>query len=153
MLLPGRTGRRADVETHRDVAPEPSLDLGDTGRREAIGDAVVDRAERDAAVVDGEQGVAQREDLKPSRVGQDRPVPARERVQPAELLDQVLAGTEVEVVGVRKDHGRAGLAYLLRVERLHGRLRPDRHEGGGRDVAVGGVDGSDAGRDRPSPRE
>ena len=34
------------------------------------------RAERDAVVVDGEDRVAQREDLEAARVGQDRPVPA-----------------------------------------------------------------------------
>ena len=69
------------------------------------GGAVVDRAERDAVVVDREQRVAEREDLEAARIGEDRPVPARERVQPAELLDHVLAGPEVQVVGVAEDDG------------------------------------------------
>ena len=67
-------------------------------------------------------------------------------MEPAELLDQLLAGPEMKVVGVREDHGCAGLAHLLRMKRLHGRFRPDRHEGGRRNVAVGRVNGSDTGR-------
>ena len=78
------------------------------------GVAVVDRAERDAVVVDREQRVAEREDLETARVGEDRPVPARERVQPAELLDHVLAGAEMQVVGVAEDDARAHLAHLVR---------------------------------------
>ena len=68
--------------------------------REARRGAVVDAAERDAVVVDREHRVAQREDLEAARVGQDRPVPAHEPVQPAELGDQLVAGPEVQVVGV-----------------------------------------------------
>ena len=59
--------------------------------REARGAAVVDAAERDAVVVDAEERVAEREDLEPAGVGQDRPVPGHEPVQPAELRDQLVA--------------------------------------------------------------
>ena len=55
------------------------------------GSAVVDRAERDAVVVRLEQRVAEREDLEAAGVGEDRAVPAHERVQAAELGDQLLA--------------------------------------------------------------
>ena len=88
--------------------------------REPLGGPVVDGAERDAVVVDREQRVAQREDLEAARVGQDRAVPAGERVQPAELLDHVLARAEVEVVGVAEDHVRAERAHLVGMERLDG---------------------------------
>ena len=43
------------------------------------------RAERDAVVVDLRDRVAQREDLEAARVGEDRPVPGHEAVQPAEV--------------------------------------------------------------------
>ena len=69
--------------------------------------AVVDVAERDAVVVDGGERVAEREDLEAARVGQDRPVPAHEPVQPAELGDQLVAGPEVQVVGVAEQDLRA----------------------------------------------
>ena len=71
------------------------------------GRAVVDGAERDALVVDLGERVSQREDLEAAGVREDRPVPPRERVEAAELLDHVLARPEVEVVGVAEDHVRA----------------------------------------------
>ena len=80
--------------------PRLPLDLdGELGREPGRG-AVVDVAERDAVVVDRGERVAQREDLEAAGVGQDRPVPAHEAVQAAELGDQLVAGPEVQVVGV-----------------------------------------------------
>ena len=78
----GHAGRRADVEAHRDVGAEPPLDRSDELGREARRRAVVDRSERDPVVVDLEQRVPEREDLEAARVGQDRPVPAREPCSP-----------------------------------------------------------------------
>ncbi len=107
--------------------------------REARRGAVVDVAERDAVVVDGEQRVAQREDLEAAGVGQDRPVPAHEPVQPAELGDQ--ARRRAGSGGGRSSRARSA----PRAPRtssgssaLHGRLRPDRHEHGRRHLAVRG---------------
>src|SRR5207244_6314472 len=57
-LLQLRTGharRRADVEAHCDVGAELLLDPGGELRREALGAAIVDRAEGDAVVVGAEQ--------------------------------------------------------------------------------------------------
>ncbi len=93
-------GGRNLVETHRDVAAQVALDLGGELRGEAGRRAVVDVAKRDSVVIDGEQRVAEREDLETARVGEDRPVPAHEPVQPAELRDQCVAGAEVQVVGI-----------------------------------------------------
>ena len=128
--------RRADVEAHGDVRSEPALDLGDALGREALLAPVVDRAERDAVVVDPRERVAQREHLEAAGVGQDRAVPAAERVQAAELLDHVLAGAEVQVVRVPEDHVGAERAHLGREEGLHRPLGADRHERGRTDVAV-----------------
>ncbi len=136
--------RRADVEAHGDVGAEPLLDPRRELRREALGRAVVDGAEGDAVVVVGEQRVAEREDLEPARVGQDRPVPRHERVQAAELGDDVLAGAEVEVVGVAEQDLRAERAQLLRVDRLHRPLRPDRHERRRAHLAVRGAEDAGA---------
>jgi len=118
----GKLGRRnvcgrTDVETHCDVGAERSLDRRDRLRREASGSAVVDGAERDAVVVDGRDRVAQREDLKPTGVGKDRPLPAHEAVQAAELGDQVLSRAEVQVIGVAEQDRRAERAQLVRIHR------------------------------------
>ena len=100
-------GRRADVEAHRDVGAELRLDRGHGLGREPLRGAVVDGAERDAVVVDARDRVAQREDLVAAGVGEDRPVPLHELVQPAELVDHVLARAEVQVVRVAEDDLRA----------------------------------------------
>ena len=50
--------------------------------------------ERDAVVVGDPVDVGQREDLEPAGVGQDRPGPAHEAVQVAEVGDDLLAGAE-----------------------------------------------------------
>ena len=65
--------------------------------------AVVDAPERDAVVVDTRDRVAEREDLEPAGVGQDGPVPAHEAVEAAELPDELVAGPEMQVVGVAEE--------------------------------------------------
>ena len=55
---------------------------------EALGAAVVDRAERHAVVVD-RSACRQREHLVAAGVGEDLAAPPGERVQPAELGDHV----------------------------------------------------------------
>src|SRR5436190_10495200 len=44
------------------------------------------------------------------------------------LGDDVVTGTQCEVVGVAENHLRAGVAQLLRRQTFNGRLRADRHE-------------------------
>ena len=62
-------------------------------------------------------------DLVAAGVGEDRPIPADEAVQPAEAPDDVAAGTEHEVVGVREhDLGPGGLD-VAPPRGLHGSLR------------------------------
>src|SRR5439155_6317199 len=132
--------RRTDVEAHRDVGPELRLDRGCELGREASRLAVVDRAEGDAVVVDPEQRVAQGEDLEAAGVGEDRPVPACECVQTAKLRDDILAGPEVEVVGVAEDHRRADSTELVRVHALDRAFRAHGHERRRRNLAVRGAD-------------
>ena len=140
---------RADVEAHRDVGAELGLDARGELRREALGAAVVDRAERDAVVVGGDQRVAEREDLEAARVGEDRAVPRHERVQAAELGDHVLAragsagGTCCRGRSTRRARAarRGRRAFTVA-------LRADGHERRRRHVAVRGVE--DAGARGPS---
>ncbi len=129
-------GGRADVEAHRHVGAEALLDARGQLRCEPLGAAVVYRPERHALVVHVQQRVAEREHLEPARVGEDRAVPAHERVQAAELGDEVLAGPEVEVVRVAEKDARAERAKFVRVDGLDRCLRSDGHERRRRHIAV-----------------
>ena len=115
---PVDAGRRADVQAHGDVGAEMALDAGDELRREPLRGAVVYRSERDAVVVDGDQRVAEGEHLKAARVGEERAVPRRERVQAAELGDQRVAWPEMEVIRVAQHDRGAQRAHLVGVQRL-----------------------------------
>ena len=57
-------------------------------------------------------------------------------MDPAELLDDVLARPEVQVVRVAEDDVGAECPNLVGVERLHRSLRADRHERRRADVAA-----------------
>ena len=59
-------------------------------------------------------------------------------MESAEVLHDVLARPEVEVVRVAEDHVRAERANLRGKERLDRPLRPDGHERRRADLAVGG---------------
>ncbi len=74
--------------------------------------------------------------MKAAGVGEDRPVPAHERVQPAHLADDLVAGAQVQVVRVAEDHLRAQGAEIVGVERLDRRQRAHRHERGRVDAPV-----------------
>jgi len=54
-------------------------------------------------------------------------------VKPAERSNDLLAGAEMEVVGVAEHDLGARLADFGRMQPPHRAVRPDRHEGGGLD--------------------
>ncbi len=83
--MAGRIGQ-AFVEHHHDVAAERHLHIDGRLRREQVRIAVQMRAEQHAFLGDLAQSV-QTEDLETSRIGQDRPRPGHEPVQPAEFAD------------------------------------------------------------------
>jgi hypothetical protein len=66
-------------------------------------------------------------------------------VEPAHLGDQLVTGLNEQMEGVAEDHVVAELGDLGRVERLHGRGRGERHEGGRANRAVRRVDDAGAG--------
>ena len=70
----------------------------------------------------------QAEDLEAAAVGEDRPLPADEAVQAAATRDQLVAGTQQQVIRVGEDDLGARLFEVAVASRLDGTLRADRHE-------------------------
>ena len=52
--------------------------------------------------------VAKAEDLKAAAVGEDRPGPIHKGVEAPQPIDELVAGAQVEVVGVAEDDLRVG---------------------------------------------
>ena len=101
-------------------------------------------AEQDAVLVDVAL-LSQREDLEAATVRQDRPVPVHELVKPPRLLHQLVAGSEVQVVGVGQEDGRPCLLHVPGRHGLHRGLGTHGHVYGGVDVPVGGVEATQPG--------
>jgi len=68
------------------------------------------------------------EDLEAARIGKNCARPGHERVQTAELPDQLVTGTKIQVIGVGKNYGGAERFQVFLGERLNRRGGPDRHE-------------------------
>src|SRR5262249_44091015 len=76
------------------------------------------------------------EHLIPAAVGENRLRPADEAMQPAAARDQVVAGPQVQVIGVaQQDLGAERFEVAMR-DALHRALRPNRHEGRRLDFTV-----------------
>ena len=120
---------RTLVQGHQDVHAERELDLNRLFRRQDVAGAVQVGLEGDAFLADATQ-LGQAQDLEAAAVGQDRPIPPHESVQAAERLDGLVAGAEVEVVGVAEEDLARIRVEVPRVQRLHGRLGPHGHEYG-----------------------
>ena len=93
------------------------------------------RSELRALLVD-RPARGQAEDLIAAAVGQDRFRPADEPVQAAAARDQIVAGPQVQVIGVaQQDLGARSFDIAVR-DAFDGALRADRHERRRVDVAV-----------------
>ena len=91
--------------------PERLLDLDRPLGGQPLGRCRRGASEGHAVVVDLAE-VGQAEDLEAAGVGQDRPVPAHEPVQPTQTGDALVAGSQGEVVGVGQDDLDAGRAEV-----------------------------------------
>ena len=71
----------------------------------------------------------QRKNLESAAVGQNRFFPGHELVQAAQVADQLITGTHVQMIGVGQLDLTADCLQILRRERaLDGRLRADIHK-------------------------
>src|SRR5262245_6978111 len=100
--LPRRAAGDHVVERHRDIGAEVPLDLGSALGSEPAPGAIHVAPELDPALRDGAE-LLQAEDLEAAAVGEHRPLPAGEAMQPAHVADDGLAGTEMEMVAVAED--------------------------------------------------
>ena len=89
--------------------------------------AIEMRTKRDA-VVGHFAEIAQAEDLKAARIGEDRVRPRHEFMQAAHLADQLMAGPEIQMIGIRKQNLNAELFEILLRLSLDRRGCANRHE-------------------------
>src|SRR5262245_27538509 len=121
--------REALVEHHRNVGPEPRLNLHRILRRQHVQGTIQMRAKLCALFVDLPSS-GEAEYLIPAAVGEDRMWPADELMQPTSAGDQLVARPQIQVIGVAEDDLRAGLLEIAVERRLDASLRADRHERG-----------------------
>ena len=125
----------AHVKGHHDVRAQGVLDVhAHLGRDEAA--AAVQVALEGYALLADLADTGEGKDLKPAAVGEDGLGPAHEAVQAARLADQILAGAQVQVVGVGQHDLRADFQHLARGHGLDGGGGAHGHVDGGVDVAV-----------------
>lgn len=130
--------RDAFIETHHDIRAEDLLRPdGFRGAQEEL--FPIDMGlEGDAIGFDFAE-FAERKDLKAAGIGQDGAIPSHKRVQTSAVLHDFVAGAQEQVIGIAENDPDLQLFQIARLERLDGSLRTDRHENGGLDGSVGGL--------------
>ena len=74
--------------------------------------------------------------LESAAVGQNRPVPVHEFVESSRFPDQLMAGAQIEMVGVAQYDVCVDVQQVARGHRLNRRLRANGHEDWRVDVAM-----------------
>src|SRR2546427_7451249 len=87
----------AIIQNHHDVRAKRDLNINRELGAQEMRAAVEMRLEPDAVFTDIAQRT-QAEDLKSAAVGEDRPVPSHEPVEPAQTRHRLLSGPQEEVV-------------------------------------------------------
>jgi hypothetical protein len=115
------------VKSHADVGAESDLDVDGVLGGKKVRTAVEVGAEADTIVSDFAER-AERKDLKTAGVSEDGARPTDEAMQAAHAADGLVAGTQIEVVGIAEDDFRAeGLKRVLG-DGFDGALRAHGHE-------------------------
>ncbi len=115
--------------------PEPRLDIDGALGRQTMGGAV-DVGLELRAVFGDPPPFGEAEHLIAAAVGQDGTVPPDESMEASEPSYELVAGAQVEVVGVAEDDLGARFLDVLEERSLHRALRPHRHERGRMDDTV-----------------
>ncbi len=153
----GDVGAEGRLDLHRYLRRDEQLGAVAIGleARALLGDldpgAVLAAGAAAALDLVGDAAVGQREDLEAAGVGDQRPFPAHEAVQPAGGGDPLRPRRDEQVVGVAEDQLVAELGDLLGFEPAHRPLRRQRDEGRRLDRPVRRVDNTRARRPIPRP--
>src|SRR6476646_7365377 len=84
--------------------------------------------------------LAQAEDLEAAGIGEQRPLPAHEFVQAAQLAHQLVPRTQIQMIGIAQNDLRAQILQNVLRNSLHSPSRADRHKSRRFNQAVRGVD-------------
>ncbi len=115
------------VEHHRDVRTQRLLNLDGLFRRKGMLGPIEVRTENHTVIGDFAE-IGQAKHLKAAGIGEDRPRPGHETMQPAQAPDPFVARPKIKMISVAKQDLNAKLAERLLRQSLHRALRPDRHE-------------------------
>lgn len=137
-------GIRAFVERHDDVCAQVLLDRNRFLGGEAVRRAINVTLEGHTVVIYFAR-LHEREDLKAARVGEHRIMPLHEFVQATHIPHQLIAGTQVEMIGVAEHERGMDVFQMFGREGLDRCLRADRRENGREEIAVRHAKGSRAG--------
>jgi hypothetical protein len=118
------------VKTHHNVGAESDLDVDGVLGCKEVRTSVEVGAELDAIVSDFAER-AEREDLKAAGVREDGARPTDEAMQAAHAANGLVAGTQIEMVGVAEDDFCAEGFERVLGNGFDGSLRADGHEDGG----------------------
>ena len=137
-------GIRAFVEGHDDIRAQVLLNGNGLLRREAMRRAVNVTLEGHTVIIDL-AGLRQREDLEAARIGQHGTGPLHELMQATHVAHQLVAGTQVEVVGVAQHQRGVDILELFGREGLDRRLRANRRKDRREEISVRGGENPSAG--------
>ncbi|MNT34611.1 hypothetical protein D3C72_1706050 [compost metagenome] len=84
--------------------------------------------------------LGQRHDLEAAAIGEDRPLPIHEVMQPAQACHPLGARPQHQVIGIAEQDICASLPHLVRIHGLDCARRAHRHEGRRLDIAARRVD-------------
>ena len=134
----------AFIEGHDDVRTEVLLNSNGTFGCEAMRRAVNVTLEGHAVIVNL-TSLCQRKNLIAARVGQHGTRPLHKAMQSAQLSDQVVAGTQIKMIGITQHERGVDVFEMFGRQRLDRGLRADWREDRRDEIAVPGVENPGAG--------
>ena len=137
-------GIGALIEGHDDVRTEVFLDANGTFGREVMRRTVDVTLEGHAFVINL-AGLRQRKNLITARVGQQGARPAHKAMQAAKLGDQIVAGTQVKMIGVTQYQRGIYILEMFGRKSLDSGLRANRREDRRNNIAVTRVENTHPG--------
>ena len=115
------------VESHDNVGAESDLNVDGVLGRKKVRAPIEMRAKADTVVRNFSER-AEGENLEAAGVGEDGARPAHEFVKPAHAADRLVAGAQIEVIGIAEDDFSAESFERVLRDGFDGSLRANGHE-------------------------